>query len=137
MPFVRINLNRTSADRLGDRVGETVHRAMVDAIGIPEADHFQVITEHTSGLVYDPSFLDIERSDGIVFIEITLAQGRSREVKGQLYARIADGLSRELAIRPQDVFVTLLEVPTENFSFGNGEAQFADRLPPHLQATSN
>ena len=38
-------------------------------------------------------------------------------------------------MRPEDVIVNLLEVLPENFSFGNGEAQFADALPPHLRET--
>jgi 4-oxalocrotonate tautomerase len=133
MPLVRISLNRASSDGVGHRVGDCVHRAMVDTIRIPEGDRFQIITEHDDGLVYDPTFLDIERTPGIVIVQITLAAGRSRDVKSALYRRIAELLSAELDIRPEDVFVSLLEVSPENFSFGNGEAQFADRLPPHLQ----
>jgi 4-oxalocrotonate tautomerase len=84
--------------------------------------------------VYDPSFLDVQRTDAIVMIQITLAAGRTADAKRTLYRTIAERLAAEPGIRPEDVFVSLLEVPVENFSFGNGEAQFADRLPPHLRA---
>ncbi|MFC9241593.1 tautomerase family protein [Streptomyces decoyicus] len=111
-----------------------MHRAMMEALKIPEGDRFQVVTEHDPGeIVYDRSFLGIERSDGIIMIQITLAAGRNREAKTALYGTIVKLLSGELDVRPDDVFVSLLEAPTENFSFGNGEAPFADQLPPHLQ----
>lgn len=133
MPLVRIAVNSASSEGFAHRVGDCVHRAMVDALGIPDGDRFQIITEHDGGIVYDPTFLDIERTSGIIVIQITLAAGRSVEVKKALYKRVAEVLSTELDVRPQDVFISLLEVSPENFSFGNGEAQYADQLPPHLQ----
>ncbi|MPZ84869.1 MAG: hypothetical protein GEV28_32605 [Actinophytocola sp.] len=63
---------------------------------------------------------------------ITLAAGRGTEQKKALYGRIAELLAAECGVRPADVFITLLEIPPENFSFGEGQAQFADQLPPHL-----
>jgi phenylpyruvate tautomerase PptA (4-oxalocrotonate tautomerase family) len=133
MPFVRISVKRSETEGFSERVGEAVHRAMVEAIGIPEGDHFQVITEHDEGLVYDPTFLGINRTSGIVVIQITLAAGRSTELKKRLYKAIAEQLAESAGVRPEDVFINLVEVLPENFSFGNGEAQFADALPPHLQ----
>jgi 4-oxalocrotonate tautomerase len=133
MPLVRISLNSPSSEGFAHGVGDCVHRAMVDALGIPDGDRFQIITEHDGGIVYDPTFLDIERTSGFIVIQITLAAGRSVEVKKALYRRVAERLSTELDVRPQDVFISLLEVSPENFSFGNGEAQYADQLPPHLQ----
>jgi phenylpyruvate tautomerase PptA (4-oxalocrotonate tautomerase family) len=133
MPLVRISVNRSESEGFAERVGEAVHRAMVEALGVPEGDHFQVITEHDEGLVYDPTFLGINRTAGIVVIQITLAAGRSTELKKKLYKAIADQLADSAGVRPEDVFVNLVEVLPENFSFGNGEAQFADALPPHLR----
>jgi phenylpyruvate tautomerase PptA (4-oxalocrotonate tautomerase family) len=133
MPLVRISVNRSEREGFAEQVGEAVHRAMVDALGVPEGDHFQVITEHDEGLVYDPTFLGINRTAGIVVIQITLAFGRSTELKKKLYKTIADQLADSADVRPEDVFVNLVEVLPENFSFGNGEAQFADALPPHLR----
>ena len=135
MPLVRISLNRRS-EGFARQVGDCVHKAMVESLNIPEGDRFQIITEHTDGeIIYDPSFLGIERTDGIIIIQITLAAGRNRSLKSALYASIARRLSEELGVRREDVYVNLLEVSPENYSFGNGEAQFADRLPPHLQAS--
>lgn len=135
MPFVRIMLRKSTP---GDprAIGDCVHRALVEALGVPEGDHFQVIGRHEADeIVYDRSFLGIERTDGIVFIQITLAAGRGTQRKKALYRRIAELLAAECGVRPADVFITLLEIPPENLSFGEGQAQFADRLPPHLART--
>ena len=85
-----------------------------------------MITEHDeAGLIYDPSYLGISRSDGVVFIQITLSAGRTLETKKALFARIAQLLRAAPGIRPEDVFVSLVEVAKENWSFGNGIPQYA------------
>jgi 4-oxalocrotonate tautomerase len=132
MPFVRIWLD-TSVHTEPGVIGECVHRGMVDALGVPEGDHFQVISRQGPGeLVYDRSFLGFDRTDGIVFIQILLAAGRDVHRKKALYLTITELLSAVCGVRPDDVFITLVEIPPENFSFGGGQAQFADKLPPHL-----
>jgi 4-oxalocrotonate tautomerase len=70
MPFVSISLkgNRSEKERLS--IGDCVHRALVKAIGIPEGDRFQVITEHNTDLVFDSDYLNIHRTDGIIMIQI-------------------------------------------------------------------
>lgn len=126
MPLVRIAYRSGKGPGFGRAVGESVHRAMVETINVPAKDVFQVITEHApEGLVYDPSYLDIHRTDGIVLIQITLNAGRTVEMKKALYARIADHLAEHPGVRREDVFVGLVEVPKENWSFGNGVAQYA------------
>jgi phenylpyruvate tautomerase PptA (4-oxalocrotonate tautomerase family) len=110
---------------LGRKIGEVVYRAMVDTIQVPVNDNFQVITEHDSeGLIYDPDYLGVPRTDGFVAIQITLSEGRTVQAKQALFATIAHGLRRELGVRPEDVFINLVEVKKENWSFGNGVAQY-------------
>jgi phenylpyruvate tautomerase PptA (4-oxalocrotonate tautomerase family) len=99
---------------------------MRQTINVPEHDNFQVLTEHDSDkLVNDPQYLSIQRTDGQVFIQITLNEGRTVEQKKALYLAIAQGLEREAGVRPEDVFINLVEVRKENWSFGNGIAQYA------------
>ena len=125
MPLVRISLLRGKPEGFGRKAGDVVYRAMADTLSVPPKDKFQVITEHAAGsLVYDPSYLEIERSDGFIAIQVTLTEGRSVEKKQAFYKRVADDLRRELDVRPQDVFVNLVEVKKENWSFGNGIAQY-------------
>jgi len=132
MPFVRISLkgNRSEKERLS--IGDCVHRALVKAIGIPEGDRFQVITEHNADLVYDPDYLNIHRTDGIIMIQITLASGRTVELKKALFKTVAEFLAAEQGFRKEDVFINLVETSMENWSFGNGIAQHADAPPSHL-----
>jgi hypothetical protein len=122
---VRISLLRGKGEAFGRKAGDVVYRAMVDTLNVPLKDRFQVITEHTrDGLVYDPDYLDIDRSDGFIAIQVTLSEGRSVETKKAFYKRVAEGLRFELDVRPQDVFINLVEVKKENWSFGNGIAQY-------------
>jgi 4-oxalocrotonate tautomerase len=126
MPLVRIALRKGTSPEFRRAVGSSIHRAMVETIKIPEQDKFQIITEHDeSGLIYDPSYLGISRTDGVILIQITLSAGRTVEVRKALYARIAQLLRESPGVRPEDVFVSLVEVPKENWSFGNGLAQYA------------
>lgn len=125
VPLVRISLLKGRPAGFGEDVGRVVYEAMVDTIGVPRGDRFQVITEHDrSGLVYDPGYLGIKRGDGIVVIQATISDGRSLEQKKALYRRIAERLNAELGVRIEDVFVNLVEVKKENWSFGNGIAQY-------------
>jgi phenylpyruvate tautomerase PptA (4-oxalocrotonate tautomerase family) len=68
----------------------------------------------------------IERSDELVILQITVSNTRSLEQKKALFARIAEKLSQNPGLRPEDVFINLVEVVNENWSFGNGIAQYAD-----------
>ena len=132
MPLVRIDIikGRTAAQRR--RLGDAVHRALVEALGIPAQDRFQVITEHEANeLVYDRNYLGIPRTDGIVMIQITMSVGRPLEKKRRLYQRIAENLAYD-GVRPEDVLVNLVETAWENWSFGLGEASYA----PAEQATA-
>jgi phenylpyruvate tautomerase PptA (4-oxalocrotonate tautomerase family) len=126
MPLVRISLQEGKPRTTIQKISDAVHRAMVETIAVPPLDRFQVITEHSKDhLVYDPEYLNVKRTDDVVFIQITLNQGRSLELKKALYARIAELLHQEIGLRKEDVLINLVEVPKENWSFGNGVAQYA------------
>ena len=125
MPLVRISLLQ-GPEGFGRKVGAVVYRSMVDTIGVPPNDNFQVITEHSRDtLVFDRSYLGIERSDGFINVQITLSEGRTLEKKRLLYRTLAERLQRELNVRPEDLFISLVEVKKENWSFGNGLASYA------------
>ena len=125
MPFVQIHLMKGKPTEFRRLVGEIVYQTMVDTINVPADDNFQVITEHDKNdLIYDPGYLNIHRTDGIVIIQITLNEGRTLELKQAFYKRLAERLHKELSIRTEDVFINLIEVKKENWSFGNGIAQY-------------
>jgi len=127
MPLVRISFLQGRPEGFGTKVAEVVYRTMVDTINVPPKDNFQVITEHDKDtLIYDPNYLNIPRTDGVVFIQITLNEGRTVELKKAFYRTLAERLHQELGVRMEDVFVNLVEVKKENWSFGNGIAQYAE-----------
>ena len=134
MPFVRIFLKeRTQQERRA--IANTVHEAMVEALGVPEGDRFQVVSSHGEDLVYDRSYLGMNRTDGIVFIQVFLAQGRTVGQKKRLFRALSDKLSAGHGLAPDDLLVNLVELARENWSFGRGIAQYADAVPPHLAAS--
>src|ERR1700681_1179455 len=125
MPLVRIDLREGKTAQYRAQVGEIVYRAMVDTLNVPQDDLFQIIAEHApTGLNYDRDYLGIHRSDECIFVQITLNGGRSVETKQRFYKAVADGLQEELKLRREDVFINLVEVHKEDWSFGNGEAQY-------------
>jgi phenylpyruvate tautomerase PptA (4-oxalocrotonate tautomerase family) len=127
MPLVRISLREGTSPENRLAIGDGVHRAMVEALAVPPDDRFQVITEHLpAGLIYDPQYLGIHRSDRVVFIQITLSTGRKPQQKRKFYKRVAELLKESPGIPSQELVINLVEVSWENWSFGNGEAQYMD-----------
>ena len=125
MPLVRIDLVEGRSQEYRQKVGEIVYQTLLDVLSVPNHDRFQVITEHSkSGLSFDREYLGVHRSDDCIFLQIALNSGRSVELKQRFYKAIADGLHAGVKLRREDVFVNLVEVPKENWSFGNGEAQY-------------
>ena len=126
MPLVRVSPRKGKSDDYKKAIGDTVYRAMREAFNIPEEDRFVVVSEHSeSEFQFSKTYLDIARSDDLVIIQITANSGRTVEQKKALFARIAELLSEKPGLRKEDVFVNLVEVAKENWSFGNGVAQYA------------
>jgi 4-oxalocrotonate tautomerase len=127
MPLVQIFLREGTSPEYRKALRDGVHRAMVEAIAVPADDHFQVITEHSaSDLIYDPQYLGVQRSDRIVFVQITLSFGRKPQQKRKLFKRMSEILAESPGLPPQDLLITLVETAWENWSFGNGEAHYMD-----------
>ena len=127
MPLVRISLRQGTPAEYRKALADGVHRAMIEAIAIPPDDRFQVITEYLpDGLIYDPQYLGIHRSDRVVFVQITMSLGRKPQQKRKLFKRMAEILAQAPGLPPQDLFINLVETSWENWSFGNGEAQYMD-----------
>jgi phenylpyruvate tautomerase PptA (4-oxalocrotonate tautomerase family) len=121
MPLVHITLaaGRPEAERR--RIADAVHQALVATANVPADDRFHAVHEvPAESLIWDPGYLGLWRSPRLVFIQITLNTGRTIEVKKALYAAIAAGLGEAAGVRADDVLVSLVEVPRENWSFGGG-----------------
>jgi 4-oxalocrotonate tautomerase len=126
MPLARIDLVQGKSAEYRRTIGEVVYDAMVAALNAPKDDRFQVITEHPADdFIADPNYLGIRRTKDCIFIQMTLNEGRTVDQKRAFYKAVADGLHERLGARREDVFINLVEVKKENWSFGNGEAQYA------------
>jgi 4-oxalocrotonate tautomerase len=126
MPLARIDLIAGKSPEYRRTIGDVVYEAVIGPLKAPPNDRFQVITEHPeSDFIADPTYMDIQRTKDCVFIQVTISEGRSLEQKRAFYKMIADGLHQRLGLRREDVFINLIEVRKENWSFGNGIAQYA------------
>lgn len=130
MPLVRIDIIQGRPEEEITAIGHAVHRALVECMNTPERDRFQIVTEHApSRLAFNPDYLDVARTRGIVLVQVFLSQGRSTAQKQAFYARVAELLASGANVQPGDATVTLVENTREDWSFGNGVAQYVT-LPP-------
>jgi phenylpyruvate tautomerase PptA (4-oxalocrotonate tautomerase family) len=129
VPLVRINLSKSASAETVRTVSEVVYDAMITVANVPANDKFQIINRHADDeLVYPAEgYLGVTYTPGIVFIQVTWNAGRTIEVKKAFYKAVAEGISTKAGIRIQDVFISLIDVAREDWSFGNGEMQYAPK----------
>ncbi len=129
MPLVRINLSKSASAETVRTVSDVVYDAMINVANVPANDKFQIINRHADDeLVYPADgYLGITYTPSIVFIQVTWNAGRTIEVKKAFYKAVAEGISTKAGIRIQDVFISLIDVAREDWSFGNGEMQYAPK----------
>lgn len=127
MPLCRIDMVQGKSAKYRRTVGDVVYEVMVCILNAPKDDRFQVIAEYPVGaLIADENYLGIRRTQDCIFIQLTLNVGRTVDQKKAFYRAVANALHTRLGLRREDVFINLIEVPKENWSFGNGVAQYAD-----------
>lgn len=129
MPLVRINISHTASKEVVRTVSDVVYDAMITVANVPQHDKFQIITRHAADeLVYpEEGYLGITYSPQIVFIQVAWNAGRSTDTKKAFYKAVADGIHSKAGIRKEDVWISLIDVAREDWSFGNGEMQYAPK----------
>ena len=126
MPFARICIRRGESPAYRQAILDNVYEALRETFNVPDEDKFMVIDEYDpTNFVFSKSYLEIARSNKFVLIQLTVSNTRTVEQKKQLYRRIVERLGEQPGIRPEDVFINLVEVAKENWSFGHGLAQYA------------
>jgi 4-oxalocrotonate tautomerase len=126
MPLSRISIRKGKTSSYRQALMRGVYQAMRETFDVPDDDRFMILTEHDDdGFLFGRNYLGIERSDDLVIIQLTVSNTRSVEQKKALYRSIVQKLARDPGVRPEDVFINLVEVVKENWSFGRGEAQYA------------
>jgi phenylpyruvate tautomerase PptA (4-oxalocrotonate tautomerase family) len=126
MPLVRVSLRRGKPAAYRKAILDGIYRAMLSAFDVPEEDRFMVINEHDEpDFSTSKTYLGIARTDDVILIQITANNTRTVEKKKAFYRQIAENLKADPGVRPEDVVINLVEVLPENWSFGNGIAQYA------------
>ena len=125
MPRIHISLHSGKPEAYRQAIFDSLYRAMRETLSVPEDDQFMTISEHdTANFRYGNAY-GFARSADVVYIQITVFNSRTVEQKKALFRRIAELLGENPGIRPEDVFVNVYDAPKENWSVGNGLAQFA------------
>jgi len=129
MPLVRIDISSTSSAELRKTIGDVVYDAMISVAKVPEHDKFQIVSLHSPDELVFPKegYLGIDYTKGIIFIQVTWNAGRTTEVKKAFYRKVADDIHAKTGVRKQDVWISLVDVSPENWSFGNGDMQYAPK----------
>lgn len=126
MPLIHIAMRAGKPAAYRQAIFDTLYRALRETFNVPEDDQFMTITEHdAANFRYSTTYLGVARSDDVVFIQITANNTRGLEQKKALFSRTAQLLGESPGLRPEDVFINIVEVAKENWSFGHGLAQYA------------
>jgi phenylpyruvate tautomerase PptA (4-oxalocrotonate tautomerase family) len=129
MPLARIDVNKDAPPERIKVVSEAIYSAMIDIAKVPLHDKFQVVTRHAADEIIYPNegYLGMTYTSDLILIQITWIGGRSIEVKKKLYQRIADEVHERAHVRKEDIWISLVDSAREDWSFGNGEMQYAPR----------
>lgn len=129
MPLARIDVDAATSPETRQTIGAVVYDAMTSTAKVPINDKFMIVSTHAAGDLIFPKegYLGIQYTAGIVFIQVTWNTGRTTEVKKAFYRKVADDIHDKTGIRKEDVWINLVEVSPENWSFGNGEMQYAPK----------
>jgi 4-oxalocrotonate tautomerase len=125
MPIIHISLRAGKPEAYRQAIFDGLYRAMRETLNVPEDDQFMTITEHDAANFRCGDAYGVRRSADVVYIQITVFNTRTPEQKKALFKRTAELLGKRPGIRPEDVFITILDAAKENWSVGHGLAQFA------------
>jgi phenylpyruvate tautomerase PptA (4-oxalocrotonate tautomerase family) len=125
MPLIRVSLRRGKPAAYRRAILDGIYHAMRATFDVPEDDRFMVVTEHDEAdFSYSAGYLGIARSDDLVIIQLTVSNTRNVATKQALYRQIVANLTADPGLRPEDIFINLVEVLPENWSFGHGVTQY-------------
>lgn len=135
MPFTRIAMRRGKPPEYRSAIVDQLYAAMREEFQVPVDDLFVVVSQHDDDeLYYSRSYLSIERDDDLVIVQITTNNTRTAERKEAFFKRLAERLAESPGIAPRNVFINLVETAKENWSFGNGVAQYASAQTPAVES---
>lgn len=125
MPISHISMRSGKTDAYRQSIFDSLYKALREALDVPEDDQFMTITEHDDANFRYGAAFGVDRDDDLLYIHTTVFNTRTVEQKKALYLRITELLGESPGIRPENVFINITDSPKENWSVGNGLAQFA------------
>lgn len=129
MPLARINIFKDASPEQVRAISDVVYEAMTTVANVPANDKYQIVTRHTTDELIYPTegYLGVSYTPQIVFIQVTWNAGRTTDIKKAFYRAIADGIHARTGLRKADIVINLIDVSREDWSFGNGEMQYAPK----------
>ncbi|WP_020185233.1 tautomerase family protein [Methylopila sp. 73B] len=125
MPLVRVSLLKGRSAAAKRAIADGVYEALRAVFSVPQDDKFVVFHEHDAdGFIFEPSYLGVAHDEGLVILQIAISDGRTVELKRAFYRSVVERLQADPGVEPRNVFINLIEVRKENWSFGDGVAQY-------------
>ena len=127
MPLARIDISKSAPRARIQAIGDAIYNAMTAVANVPPNDRFQIVTRHDPDEIIYPAqgYLGIDYTADLIMIQVTWVAGRSTETKKQFYRQVADEIQANTGVRKQDVWISLVESGRADWSFGNGDMQYA------------
>jgi phenylpyruvate tautomerase PptA (4-oxalocrotonate tautomerase family) len=113
MSQVKIYGLRTHLQPIRDRLSDTIHACVVEALAFP-ADKRAHRFFHL-----DPEdfFMPSGRTDRYTIIEFSMIEGRTIATKKKLINLLFEKIAAEIGITPNDIEITITETPACNWGF--------------------
>lgn len=130
MPLAKIHVveGRYDEARIA-KVSAAIQAALINTLRIPSDDFYQLIFEFPKQRFrHTASFVGMQYTDDLILLELAFAQGRSRETRLALMKDVNTRVAAAAAVSADDLVILLHEIPGENISFGQGEAQRANAV---------
>jgi hypothetical protein len=124
MPLLYIDLIEDRTPSEVQVLLDAIHEAVVEAFEVPQRDRYQVVSTHPAHeIVAWDTGLGIDRSPRQVVVHV-VSRRRTRAMKERFYKLLASNLAGRCGLDPADLIVSITENSDEDWSFGNGRAQF-------------
>ena len=130
MPLAKIHLieGRYDQARIG-KVSDAIQAALMNTLRVPPEDFYQLIFEFPrERFLHTPSFVGMHYTDDLIILDVSFIQGRPKETRLALLKDINTRVAAAAGVSPDDIMITLYEIPGENISFGQGDAQRANAV---------
>lgn len=132
MPLAKIHVleGRYDPDRMA-KVSAAIQAALMNTLRVPAEDFYQLIFELPKNrFLHTSSFVGMHYTDDLIILDLTFIQGRPKETRLALLKDINVRVAAAASLSTDDILISLHELPGENISFGQGEAQRAKAVVP-------